>query len=77
MHELIGITVQSVQIGYQDTGSKVHQTEMLITTFTDNSQLAISTTSNVGNVISQIQSGGGRKFNLTDFYTDLELTWKR
>jgi len=76
-HELIGKTVQSIQIGYQATGSKVHQTEMLIIAFTDNTQLAISTGSNVGNIISQIQRGDGGKLKPADFHTDLELTWQR
>ncbi|MCS3403231.1 MULTISPECIES: hypothetical protein [Pantoea] len=76
-HELIGKTVQSVEIGYQDTPSAVHQTEMMIITFTDNTQLAISTGSNVGNVISKIKRGEGVKIKPTDFHTDLELTWKR
>ena len=73
-HELIGKTVQFVPVGYQDTGSKLHQTEMLVITFTDNTQLAISIGSNVGNVISQIQRGAGGKLKPTDFHTDLELT---
>ncbi|MDI3440223.1 hypothetical protein QLG07_12200 [Erwinia sp. V90_4] len=76
-NDMVGKTIESVQIGFQDTGSKVHQTEMIVIKFTDGTQLAISTGSNVGNIISQIQSGGGAKLKPADFHTDMELTWEQ
>ncbi|QAR46113.1 hypothetical protein EQG67_10240 [Kosakonia cowanii] len=75
--EMAGKTVKSVQIGFQKTGAQVHQTEMLIITFTDDTQLAISTGSNVGNIMSQIQRSGGDKLKPADFHVDLDLNWKR
>ncbi|SFQ98931.1 hypothetical protein SAMN04487773_0884 [Enterobacter sp. kpr-6] len=75
--EMVGKTVKSVQIGFQKTGAKVHQTEMLIITFTDDTQLAISTGSNVGNIMSQIQRSDSDKLKPADFHVDLDLTWKR
>lgn len=75
--EMTGKTVKSVQIGYQKTGSKVHQTEMLIITFTDDTQLAISTGSNVVNITSQLQRGAIDKLKPEDFHVDLDLTWQR
>jgi hypothetical protein len=71
--EMVGKTVKSVEIGFQETGAKVHQTEMLIITFTDDTQLAISTGSNAVNVTSN----GGNKLNPSDFHVDLDLTWER
>lgn len=75
-HDMVGKTIESVQIGFQDTGSKVHQTEMIAIKFTDGTQLAISTGSNVGNIISQIQHGDGAKLKPGDFHTDMDLTWQ-
>jgi hypothetical protein len=72
-NEMVGKTVKSVQIGFQKTGTNVHQTEMLIITFTDDTKLAISTGSNVLN----ITSNGGNKLNPSDFHVDLDLTWQR
>jgi hypothetical protein len=75
-HDMVGKTIESVQIGFQDTGSKVHQTEMIVIKFTDGTQLALSTGSNVGNIISQIQRGDGAKLKPSDFHTDMDLTWQ-
>lgn len=75
--EMVGKTVKAVQIGFQQTGARVHQTEMLIITFTDETQLAISTGSNVVNITSQIERGGRNELKPVDFHVDLDLTWQR
>ena len=75
--EMVGNTVKSVQIGFQKTGVQVHQTEMLIITFTDDTQLAISTGSNVVNITSLIGRGGSCELKPADFHVDFDLTWQR
>ena len=75
--EMVGKTVKSVQIGFQKTGVQVHQTEMLIITFTDDTQLAISTGSNVVNITSLIWRGGSCELKPADFHVDFDLTWQR
>ncbi|PKC36270.1 hypothetical protein V462_10470 [Pantoea ananatis 15320] len=75
--EMKGKTIASVRIGFQDVSSNVHQTEMMIIEFTDGTQLAISTGSNVGNVLSKIERGEAKKLKAGDFHVDLDLTWQR
>lgn len=75
--EMVGKTIESVKVGFQDVGSKVHQTEMLVIKFTDGTQLAISTGSNVGNVISNLKRDKGKDLKAGDFHVDLDLTWQR
>jgi hypothetical protein len=76
-NDMVGKTIEFVQVGYQDTGPKVHRTEMIVLKFTDGSQLAISTGSNVGNITSRNQHGDSEKLKPTDFHTDMDLTWQR
>jgi len=75
--EMVGKTIDSVKIGFQEVSSKVHQTEMLVIVFTDGTQLAISTGSNVGNVMSKIERDKGKALKAGDFHVDLDLTWQR
>lgn len=75
--DMVGKTVKSVEIGFAEQHTKVHERELLIISFTDGTKLAISIGSNVQNVIGDLQQNGKAKLKPNDFHTDLDLTWQR
>ncbi|EEC0296038.1 hypothetical protein YV76_003471 [Salmonella enterica subsp. enterica] len=75
--DMIGKTIESIDIGFAESHPKVHERELLIISFTDGTKLAISTGSNVQNVIIDLEHDGKKKLKPNDFHTDLDLTWQR
>lgn len=75
--DMEGKTVESIEVGFAETNSQVHQRELLIIKFTDGTKLAISVGSNVQNVISALIHNGKKTIKPTDFHTDLDLIWER
>lgn len=75
--DLVGKTVESIEIGFAERHPQLHQRELLIISFTDGTKLAISTGSNVQNVILDLNHNGKVNLKPNDFHTDLDLTWER
>ncbi|ENZ4286597.1 hypothetical protein ACGKJM_004991 [Citrobacter farmeri] len=75
--DMVGKTVQSVEVGVAESNPKLHERELLIITFTDGTKLAISTGSNVQNVIMDLNRNGKVNIKPNDFHTDIDLTWQR
>ncbi|MFP1731697.1 hypothetical protein ACLEC1_02455 [Lonsdalea quercina] len=75
--DMVGKTIESVELGFAASNSKLHQRELLIISFTDGTKLAISIGSNVQNVIGNLNRNGKPNLKPNDFHTDLDLFWQR
>ena len=68
--QMVGKTVESVEVGHRRNIPKVHQSELIVIHFTDGTSLAIDTGSNARNVCDMLH-----KFKPEDFCIDFMLEW--
>ncbi|MBE7157163.1 MAG: hypothetical protein INR62_01785 [Rhodospirillales bacterium] len=67
--QMVGKTVESVEVGFREDHPKLHQSELIVLHFTDGTTLAIDTGSNVGNVIP------GALKRPDEIHVDFNLEW--
>ncbi|MBE2255596.1 MAG: hypothetical protein IAE65_05295 [Ignavibacteria bacterium] len=66
---MINKQIANVEFGSREYIEHVHESEVLIITFTDGSILGIDTGSNIQNIINQ------SKLKPSDFHVDFNLSW--
>jgi hypothetical protein len=66
--QMVGKTVESVEIGFRDGVKRVHQSEAMIIHFTDGSIMSVDTGCNAGNFDCE-------KHQPEDFHVDLHVQW--
>lgn len=67
-----GKTVERVEYGFREPISNVHQSEVMILSFTDGSILGIDTGSNAAALASAHEGSG---LHPDDFHVDMDLRW--
>ena len=73
--EMIGKTIKEVSCGMREHEAGVHESQVLVIKFTDDTILYIQTASNAMNIVQDVRSGDTSKLTESDFHADLFLTW--